>query len=458
MYVYPEEDDPFKDDFSNVVPLSKEPGKVIEFPELTTEDVLETNVFYCEQAVLTVLFNHPHMYCEVTASLLPEDFYDWKHRTIYKAMLVAETGDFAAVVQELKDNNALELVMYTYLMDLFDAFVVSVAVAYHIRRIRNASLTRRLARLGSEVKENAESGLTAAQILKITAVNLGVIAQDVLEERSSPDLSVVLQRYREQLENPPETRGITTGVSRIDHWLGGMLPGHLMVIAARPGVGKTCLALDICRHVGITLNKRVLFLSLEMSQDEIAARLVSAQCGIPDKDLQKGLSLALPREYQAIEKAMEELGQSSIKVLQRSSLTVADLRLLVQAHNADMVIVDYLQQMVSASDEETRNTEIGAISRGLKMQAIDLGLPVIALSQLTRETVKTKVPMLNHLRDSGSIEADADSVILIHRPDASPPYDERPGEADFILAKNRHGATGTATVRFNGGCFRFESP
>ena len=253
--------------------------------------------------------------------------------------------------------------------------------------------------------------------------------------------------------------GIPTGFSGLDQLTNGLHPGQMIVVAARPAMGKSTLALDFARAAAIKHNRPTIFFSLEMGRSEIAMRLMSAEGAVPLQSMRKG-SLD-SRDWTTIASTRGRINDAPLYIDDSPNMTLVEIRAkcrkLKQRVGLQMVVIDYLQLMTSGKRVESRQQEVSEFSRALKLLAKELQVPVIALSQLNRgpEQRADKKPAISDLRESGSIEQDADMVILLHREAAYEKDSPRAGEADLIVAKHRNGPTDTVTVAFQGHFSRF---
>jgi len=253
--------------------------------------------------------------------------------------------------------------------------------------------------------------------------------------------------------------GVPTGFIELDELTHGFHPGQLIIVAARPAVGKSTIALDFARHASVKADKPTIFFSLEMGRAEIAMRLLSAETSIPLQSMRKGT--IGDNEWARLAQVRGQINDSPLFIDDSPNLTLVEIRAkcrrLAQRVGLKMVVIDYIQLMTSGKKVESRQQEVSEFSRALKLLAKELQVPVIALSQLNRqaEQTKDKKPEISHLRESGSLEQDADVVILLHREGIGERDHPRAGEADIILAKQRSGPTGTVTVAFQGQYSRF---
>jgi replicative DNA helicase len=256
-----------------------------------------------------------------------------------------------------------------------------------------------------------------------------------------------------------EMVGVPTGFAELDRLTNGLHGGQLVIVAARPAVGKSTMAMDICRTASIKYGLTSCFFSLEMGRNEIVMRLLAAEATVPLQHMRNG-SLS-DNDWTKMATKMGTVSEAPLFIDDSPNLTMMEIRAkcrrLKQRHDLRLVVVDYLQLMTSGKRVESRQQEVAEFSRSLKLLAKELDVPVVALSQLNRgpEQRQDKKPMLSDLRESGSLEQDADVVILLHREDLYEKDSPRAGEADFIVAKHRNGPTNTLPVAFQGGYSRF---
>jgi replicative DNA helicase len=280
---------------------------------------------------------------------------------------------------------------------------------------------------------------------------------EVTERRTSEDyviLEELLQPTMDEIDAIAmaggRAAGVPTGFADLDNLTNGLHPGQMIIVAARPGIGKSTLALDIARHAAVKHRKTAVIFSLEMSKTEITMRLLSAEAGIRLSQMRSG-SMS-EQDWEKIVRRMTEISDAPLFIDDSPNMTMMEIRAkarrLKQRNDLKLIVVDYLQLMTSGKRVESRQQEVSEFSRQMKLLAKELEVPVIAISQLNRgpEQRTDKRPMLSDLRESGSLEQDADMVILVHRPDASEADDPRAGEADLIVAKHRNGPTATVAV------------
>jgi len=430
-----------------------------------SDDLLPPHAIDAEMAVLGSMMLSSQWCERLSDEMTPPMFFRPAHATVFAAM-VAMRGDGQpvdplSVAHELSRRGDLVTVGgQSYLHDLV-ASVPSMANAGHYAGIvaKKAAL-RGLAETAMRAYQRAHApgadptdavAQSQDEMLALSSGDTGT---------SMVDLGDVLGSVLEDVEQGKAGHaGVPTGFTDFDALTSGLQPGHLWVIAARPGVGKTTLVLDMLRHVAVYKKMPAAFFSLEMPRAEIAMKLLAADTRIGLHALRSGQ--VGPEEWERISHRLEMLSDAPLSIDDRSGLTIAQIRAsarrLKQRRDLRLVAVDYLQLMSPVRRGENRQTEVSEISAGLKAMAKELEIPVIALAQLNRQSEHRaeKRPQKSDLRDSGAIEQDADGIILIHREDAVSPESSRAGEADLIVDKNRHGATGVVTVAFQGHYSRF---
>ncbi|MGW3091607.1 replicative DNA helicase [Streptomyces sp. NPDC001108] len=399
----------------------------------------------------------------------PADYYRPAHETIQHAITKiygdGEPVDPITVAAELtKSGDITRVGGASYLHALVQAVPTVANVEYYAEIVHDLAVRRRLIEAGTRIQAMAWSGegevsqVSDAAQAEIHAATEVATATDPRRPGEGSLASTIDELQAIQNRNGKLT-GVSTGFKDLDFLTKGLQPGQLVVVAARPAMGKSTLALDFARACSIRDGLPSVFFSLEMGLSEINMRMLSAEARVALHHMRGGnLSeddwKAISRKTPAIEAAPLFLDDSAdLTMLQIRS----KCRRLQQKHGLSMIVVDYLQLMESGKRAENRVVEVGQISRGLKKLAKELGVPVVALSQLNRgsEQRTDKRPQVSDLRESGSIEQDADMVILLHREDAYDKESPRSGEADLIVAKHRNGPTATITVAFQGHYSRF---
>ena len=406
-----------------------------------------------------------------------DDFYRYEHRLIYSAMVALINGskpaDVITVHEQLQHTGKGEEVGGLAYLNALAQYVPS---AGNIRRyaeiVRERAILRKLVKASDEIASNAfnPQGRPVAMILDDSEqkiFNIGEEGSRLKRGFQSMDMLAVdlLDRVQELADNPNDVTGVPTGFYDLDRMTSGLQSGDLVVLAARPSMGKTALAINIAEHVALNEGLPVAVFSMEMGASQLAVRIVGSIGRIDQGHLRTGK--LTDQEWPRLTEAIEKLRNISLHIDETAGLTSSELRanarrLARQCGKLGLIVVDYLQLM-SGSDggaDENRATELGEISRGLKMLAKELGCPVIALSQLNRsvESRTDKRPMMSDLRESGAIEQDADIIMFIYRDEYySKEACKEPGVAEIIIAKQRNGPTGTVKLAFLRQLTRFES-
>ena len=428
-----------------------------------------------ESSVLGGLLLDNSAWDRVGDLLTDSDFYRYEHRLVYSAVGALINGsrpaDVITVFEHLQSlGKADEVGGLAYLNSLAQY----VPSASNIRRygeiVRERAILRKLVSASDEISTTAfnPKGKPVAQILdeaEQKIFNIGEEGSRMKQGFQSMDSLVVelLDRVEEMSQNPNDITGVPTGFYDFDRMTSGLQPGDLVVLAARPSMGKTALAINIAEHVAVNEGLPVAVFSMEMGAAQLAIRIVGSIGRIDQGHLRTGkLS---DDEWPRLTEAIEKLRSISLHIDETPGLTPSELRanarrLARQCGKLGLIVVDYLQLMSgTSSDGDNRATELGEISRGLKMLAKELQCPVIALSQLNRsvEQRTDKRPMMSDLRESGAIEQDADVIMFIYRDDYYNKDSKEPGVAEVIIGKQRNGPTGTVKLAFLKPITKFES-
>lgn len=421
-----------------------------------------------ECGVLGSMIIDPEAILRVADLLQPADFYRDAHRTIYEAMLALikrnEPADFLTLCDELERQGTLEQIGgASFLTSLISGVPTSGNVESYARIVREVATHRRLIQAAGKIAAFAYArepdALTRAEELIFSIAARSQTRDFVTSEAAMMGVLTDLERLHQR---QGELSGVSTGFRALDHCLGGLQPGDLIVAAGRPGMGKTAFALSLAYNAMRDHQARVAIFSLEMTSKQLMGRLLSMHTGIESQQLRNG-HLA-DSEWDNVIAAEEVLSALPLFLDDAGSLALATLRSKarrLQANQAvDLVIVDYLQLLQAESlgkRIEPRLREVEEISSGLKAMAKELGVPVLALAQLSRavESRADKVPQLADLRESGSIESDADVALLLYRDEYYHTDSRRPETADVIVAKHRNGPTGEITLCFDAPHTRF---
>jgi replicative DNA helicase len=396
----------------------------------------------------------------VAAFLKQDDFYRQANGHIYQAILDLynrrEPPDFVTVVDELERRDLLDNVGgVSYLTELINAVPTAVHVEYYGKIVERTSTLRRLIQAGTEI---ANIGFDDSSDVEEALDRAEQQLFSVSQRRTTRDfvsIGQVLEGYFDKLDflqqHRGEVMGVPSGFADVDKLTGGMQRSDLLILAARPSIGKTSLQLGFAHNAAVRAGKSVAIFSLEMSAEQLVQRLLSMETGVDAQRLRLGY--IDDAEWEQISRAFGRLAEANIFIDDTPGISVMEVRSkarrLMAEHGLDFVIVDYLQLM-QGRRSENRVQEISDISRGLKGLARELDVPVLALSQLSRavEARADHRPMLSDLRESGSIEQDADIVMFIYREDAYDPDTDKKGIAELIVAKHRNGPTDTVHLRF----------
>ncbi|KJL40254.1 Replicative DNA helicase [Microbacterium trichothecenolyticum] len=421
-----------------------------------------------EQSALGGMLLSKDAVADVIETLRGTDFYVPKHELIFEAILTlyshGEPTDVVAVTDELIKTGELQRAGGAdYLHTLTSIVPTAANAGYYASIVSERALLRRLVDAGTRIVQMGYSGQGEALDLvnnaqaEIYSVTGAEQAEDYVP------LTIAVDAAVEEIEaargRDGQMTGIPTGFSGLDSLTNGLHPGQMIIIAARPAMGKSTLALDFARSAAIKANMPTIFFSLEMGRSEIAMRLLSAEGAIPLQSMRKGTLDS--RDWTTVAATRGRINDAPLYIDDSPNMTLVEIRAkcrrLKQRAGLKLVVIDYLQLMTSGKRVESRQQEVSEFSRALKLLAKELGVPVIALSQLNRgaEQRADKKPALSDLRESGSIEQDADMVVLLHREAAYEKDSPRAGEADLIVAKHRNGPTDTITVAFQGHFSRF---
>ena len=430
-----------------------------------------------ESSVLGGLLLDNSAWDRVGDLLTDGDFYRYEHRLIYAAVggLINATrpADVITVYEQLQNlGKAEEIGGLSYLNSLAQYVPSASNIRRYAEIVRERSILRKLVRASDEIATNAfnTQGKAVDKILdeaEQKIFNIGEEGSRMKQGFQGMDSLVVqlLDRVQEMADNPNDITGVPTGFYDLDRMTSGFQAGDMIVLAARPSMGKTALAINIAEHVALHEELPVAVFSMEMGASQLAVRIVGSIGRIDQMHLRTGK--LTDSEWPRLTEAIEKLRNISLHIDETPGLTVSELRANARrlarqcGGKLGMIVVDYLQLMnVSSSmSDENRATAVGEISRGLKMLAKELGCPVMALSQLSRgvESRTDKRPMMSDLRESGAIEQDADVIMFIYRDDYYNKESKEPGVAEIIISKQRNGPTGTVKLAFLKELTRFES-
>jgi replicative DNA helicase len=421
-----------------------------------------------EQCVLGGMLLSKDAISDVLEVIRPHDYYRPAHQLVHEVVLDlygrGEPADAVTVAAELTKRGDLTRVGGApYLHTLIASVPTAANAGYYARIVRERAILRRLVEVGTRIVQLGYSGDgDADELLDRAEAEIYGVSDRRVSEDYHP-LSEIMPAALDEIEaigsRGGALTGVPTGFSDLDALTNGLHPGQMIVIAARPALGKSTLALDLARAATVKHGLPTVIFSLEMGRNEITMRLLSAEARVPLHSMRTGQMS--DEDWTRLARRMSEVVEAPLYIDDSPNMSMMEIRAkcrrLKQRHDLKLVIIDYLQLMSSPKRVENRQQEVSEMSRSLKLLAKELDVPVIAVAQLNRgpEQRTDKKPMLSDLRESGSIEQDADMVILLHREDAYERESPRAGEADFIVAKHRNGPTATVTVAFQGHFSRF---
>ena len=414
-----------------------------------------------EQAVLGSMLIDSRCIADVIGMLRPEDFYLQQNRDIYETVYsmfnYSEVVDPVTVLDKMKTRGVFTDQSTGYVMQLMEITPTAANVRQYAQIVRDKALLRAIAEASSEINESVyENAGTAGEILENAEKKIFALRKDSAGdslEHIGTVLLKVFDRLQELAESGNAFPGLSSGLMDLDRKINGLNKSDLILIAARPGMGKTSLALNITLNAAKKSGKTIAFFSLEMSREQLGMRLMSNESFVDNQKLSTGqLS---EEEWAKIGLASSALSQTDIRVDDNPTITVAEINAKCRRlDNLGLVVIDYLQLMTSSgerySSNENRQQIVSDISRALKIMAKELNVPVICLSQLSRanEARQDKRPLLSDLRESGAIEQDADIVMFLYRDDYYHEDSPEKNLAECIVAKNRHGETGTVRLQW----------
>ena len=431
-----------------------------------------------EEAVLGAILVNPEVLTKVVDTLKPESFYKPAHKYLYEAMLQLfnsnERIDLVSVSDVLSYNSKLEAVGgRAFINDLSYKTITTSNIEYYARIVQEKAVKRALINAGSEIvsfgydMNPIDESLESAEKLIF----------DIASKKATTDLShikdLVMTSYQKmeyRYEHRDELSGLRTDFYELDNMTSGLQKSDLIILAARPSMGKTAFALNIAQNVAIKEKVPVAIFSLEMSKEQLVQRMLCSQAEVDTQRIKTGNMNQ--KDWDKIVNAMNDFANAPIFIDDTSGCTLTDIRakcrrLKMEQKDLGLVVIDYLQLMESTGRED-RMQQISAISRGLKTLARELDVPVIALSQLSRavESRNDKRPMLSDLRESGAIEQDADIVMFIYRQEYYQKNDEEAevakaaskGESEIIIAKHRNGPVGKVDLLFQASITKFKNP
>lgn len=421
-----------------------------------------------EMAVLGGMLMSKDAIGEVSQMIEVTDFYQPKHQTIYESIInlfsASQPVDAVLVANELLKHGDLDKVGgVDYLHSLVASVPTAANATYYAEIVHQRAILRNVIAAGTKIAQlgysaegsQAEDVVNLAQS-EVYEMSVGRVRQDYTA--IGPVVHDALDQI-DQLQQGLVNKGVPTGFRDIDDLTQGLQPGQMVVVAGRPAMGKSTLGIDFARSAALHHHLTTIVFSLEMSKVELAQRIISAETDIPLGALRRADEITSDR-WATLNNFWSKLDDAPLFIDDSPNMSLMEIRAkcrrLKQTNDLKLVVIDYLQLMSSGKQVESRQQEVSEFSRALKLLAKELELPVVALSQLNRnsETRNDHKPQISDLRESGSIEQDADVIFLVHRPDV---YDkeDRPGEADIIMAKHRNGPTATFQLGFQGQYSRF---
>ena len=441
---------------------------------------LQPQALELEETVLGALMIERDAYSQVSEILKPESFYDRRHQLIYAAItdlsIRQNPVDILTVTEQLKRDGVLDEVGGPFYITQLSGKVASSAhIEYHARIIAQKYLARQLITFTSDLQTKAfDTSTDVDDLMQEAEGKLFEISQRNLKKDYTQINPVIRQAYEVLQKAAARTDGLSgleSGFHELDKMTSGWQNSDLVIIAARPAMGKTAFVLSMAKNIVVDFKNPVALFSLEMSNVQLVNRLIVNVCEIPGEKIKSG-QLA-PYEWGQLDYKIKDLYDAPLYIDDTPSLSVFELRTkarrLVREHGVKLIIIDYLQLMnASGMSFGSRQEEVSTISRALKGLAKELDIPIIALSQLnrgveSREGAEGKRPQLSDLRESGAIEQDADMVLFIHRPEYYKIYKDDKGNdlrgmAEIIIAKHRNGAVGDVLLRFKAEYARFQNP
>ncbi len=457
---------PFRADFRKGDRRPVEAGELAKLFDRLPPHALEA-----EAALLGSMILDWHVCGEVIEIIRnDEDFFKPAHSAIYKAIIELydqqQSMDVVQLTQKLKDQAVLDQTGgVEYLIELAESVPSATSAAHYARIVRDKAVLRRLIDAAGKIIYDAyHTSEPAADQLDVAEQAVFKLAETKTSDNATLLFDLATQVYKqiEDSDGRPLT-GLETGFYELDEMTSGLQNGEMIIVAARPSMGKTAFALNIAEHMGATNKQPVVVFSLEMSKQQLAQRLMCSRSGIDSHKLRRNMLNG--DEFQKLALVVGELHDAPVHIDDTPGLTLLQLRAkarrLAARHHIKAVFIDYLQLM-SQPGAESRQNEVSAISRGIKALARELDVPVVCLSQLNRAAADREGhrPRMSDLRESGSIEQDADVVIMLHREDyyhkGEEDYEDT-NVAEVIIEKQRNGPTGTVKLQFHGGTTRFNN-
>ena len=414
-----------------------------------------------EKAVLGGIFLKPDVFGDIIEIILPMDFYKAAHRYVYEAMIdcynSGEGIDPIIIANKLKKQNRYdEIDGENLLFEIIDEIQTAANIVKHAKIVKEKSVLRKLGDVGTKIVEMSYEGYEDVDTILDKAEGLIFKISETKESKDVISISEAMKEEFMRLEEVFHNKGVTTGISsgfiNFDEKTSGFNPSDLVILAARPSMGKTAFALNLALNAAMKSEKSVLIFSLEMSSSQLLQRLLAVQSQIGLQKIRNGF--LEDDEWGRIGIASGQLASASINIADVPNVNVLEIRAMARRLKAmgklDMIVIDYLQLIKGTGRGDNRQQEISDISRSLKGIARELNIPIIALSQLSRapEQRADRRPMLSDLRESGAIEQDADMVVFLYRDDYYNEESEEKGITEVIIGKQRNGPVGTVKLRF----------
>lgn len=425
-----------------------------------------------EEAVLGAILVNPISLGKIVEFLKPESFYKPAHKIIYETMLELfrknEPIDIVTVSEHLRNKEELDLAGgRSYINDLALNVVTTANIEFYAKIIQEKEIKRALINAGSEIVSMSYENEDTDNVLD----NAQKLIFNIAAQKDTTDLvgiqDLVVSSYEDiekRYNNKDDLVGVDTGFYDLNNITSGLQKSDLIILAARPSMGKTAFALNLAQNVALKAKKAVAIFSLEMPKQQLVKRMLCAEAEVDSSRVTSGN--LQPKDWEKLMEAMGRLSEAKIYIDDTSGVTSIDIkakcrRLMMEEKELGLIVIDYLQLMEGGGNPNDRNQQISAISRSLKGLARELDVPIIALSQLSRgvEARNDKRPMLSDLRDSGAIEQDADIVMFIYRDEYYNRDDvNNKGKAEVIIAKHRNGSVGTIELLFQSNITKFKNP
>ncbi len=424
-----------------------------------------------EEAILGAVLKNPVCFNKIADIITSNSFYKPAHKIIFEAIVELfnknQAIDILTVSEHLNEKEKLEQVGgRAYINDLAINIATTANIEYYAKIVQEKAIKRELINAGSEIAEMAYDNMPTDATLD----NAERLIFNIAQQKTSSDLvsvkDLVLTSYEQisyRYEHRDELTGVPTGFYDFDNMTSGLQKSDLIILAARPSMGKTALALNIAQNVALKARKTVAIFSLEMSKEQLVQRMLCSEAEVDTHKLKTGNMQA--SDWEKLTTAMNHFADAPLFIDDKPGATVMEVRakcrrLALEQKEIGLVVIDYLQLMEASGNKEDRTQQISGISRGLKSLARELNVPVIALSQLSRavESRPDKRPMMSDLRESGAIEQDADIIMFIYRDEYYNKEDtENRGKAEVIVAKHRNGAVGSVDLLFQGSITKFKN-